>query len=351
MSFIFSLATASPPYRFAQSAITEWMIEAIGLSNEQAVRLRRLAENSCVDFRYSAVSDLRWLSKGAPGMRQRNDFYKQEAPKLASQAATEAIKRWGGAAEDISHIIYVSCTGAVAPGVEFLLAQQLGLKPNVRRLGINFMGCFGAFAGLATARAFAQSEPEARILVICTELCSLHYQPSERMDQLVANSLFADGAAAAVVGSSLKKGEKPLFEMQKASSYAMPNSLDKMSWEASDTGFVMGLSPDVPRYLRSQIKEFTTDLLPQGVSLPECTWALHPGGKAIMKAIELECELSNGQAQASWDILRRHGNMSSATVLFILNEALETKKCLPNVLSVAFGPGLSMEGMFLRRYE
>jgi predicted naringenin-chalcone synthase len=189
-------------------------------------------------------------------MGKRNDYYKQEAPKLAHQAATEALKRWGRAHEEITHIIYVSCTGAVAPGVELLLAQQLGLQPNVRRLGINFMGCFGAFAGLATARAFAASEPEARILVICTELCSLHYQPSERMDQLVANSLFADGAAAVVVGNSLRQNEKPLFEMQTACSFAVPNSLDKMSWEASDTGFVMGLSPDVPRYLRAHIKKY-----------------------------------------------------------------------------------------------
>lgn len=356
---ILAIATAVPSHFLPQEKIADKIIDALSLPAEKAKTLKQQYLNSAIQTRYSVVPDLtkdrhEWnfwgpqYPKSIPGMSQRNEIYKKEAPKLAHEAATKALKAWNGNPDQISHIISVSCTGVVAPGIEFELMQHLNLKPTAHRLGINFMGCFGAFKGLAVAQSFAKENPKHRILVVCTELCSLHFQAEQTLDNMLANSLFSDGAAAVIVGTNPEPDETPLWEIRNQSSLGLENSLEKMSWEASDQGFVMKLSHTVPVLIGRHIEPFVKTLI-QDLSYTECDWAIHPGGKSIVQAIEKALNLDKSLTQASWEILANYGNMSSATFLFVLKQLLEQKNPKKWTVGVGFGPGLSFEGILLSR--
>lgn len=359
---ILGLATAIPSYTFSQDEIFHKLTEILQLDSQKVTQLKQIYQNSAIRTRHSVLSDFQkeraqWLFWGenypkiVPGMQSRNEIYKHEAPKLAYEAAFKAIQNWGGDIAKITHIISVSCTGVVAPGIEFSLMSELGLNRSVNRLGINFMGCFGAFKGLAVSHAFAKSQLDARILLVCTELCSLHLQAEINSDNLLANSLFSDGAAAAIIGAHPHKSEKPLWAIKKNHSWGLENSLDKMAWEAGNHGFFMKLSPFVPALIGRHIAPFITDLLEKDLDSTECDWAIHPGGKSILQAVEKAMHLERNQTQASWDTLANHGNMSSATFLFVLETLLKQQSLRKWVVGTGFGPGLSIEGILLKKVE
>lgn len=357
---ILSLATAVPSHIYDQDKIAEKMIDILDFDLQKGEKLKKLYRNSTIEKRHSILEDLKnprdqWHFWGAeypktvPGMTQRNELYKKEAPKIAHEVAAKAIEEWGGDPQTITHVISVSCTGLVAPGIEFGLIQSLGLKRSVARLGINFMGCFGAFKGLNVAQAFAKESPHHRILVVCTEFCSLHLQADDKGGTLVANSLFSDGAAAAIIGAHPKENEKSWWEIIKQASLGMDDSLEHMSWEASDQGFLMNLSPLVPTLIGQHIRPFTSELLGHSIHSSACDWAVHPGGKAILHAVESKLSLQKEQTRASWNILRQYGNMSSATFLFVLKEVYENRTDNPWTVGIGFGPGLAMEGILLKK--
>lgn len=356
---ILALATALPPHAFDQEEIAEKMIAIFAPDSDKAERLRQLYHNSGIKTRYSVVSDFLkeryewdfWGSdypKSIPGMAKRNDIYKKAAPKLAYEAAAKAIQKWGRDPSEITHIISISCTGIMAPGIEFDLMRSLHLNNSVNRLGINFMGCFGAFKGLAVAQSFAKENPHHRILIVCTELCSLHLQANQNPDNILANSLFSDGAAAVIVGAHPKDNEKSLWSIEKQQSISMDKTTDKMTWEAGDHGFLMKLSPAVPVLLGREITPFTESLL-GNISIKNCDWAIHPGGKSIIQAIEKAISLDPVQTQASWKTLSQYGNMSSATFLFVLENLLQQSELQKWAVGLGFGPGLSIEGILLKR--
>jgi predicted naringenin-chalcone synthase len=357
---ILGLATAVPSSHYFQRDIVEKFIQIFSIPDEKKTALRKMYQNSAINKRHSVIEDFHnereewkfWgqdYPKTIPGMSSRNEVYKKEAPKLAFKAAQKALLNWGGDPSSITHVISVSCTGIMAPGIEFDLIRLLKLKSTINRLGINFMGCFGAFKGLSVAQAFAKEDPTHRILVVCTELCSLHLQDGLDTETLTANALFADGAAAAIIGTTPLSTENPLWEIVKMKSLGLENSLDKMSWEASDKGFFMRLSPTVPVLIGKQIKAFIDRLIPQSLSYNQCDWLIHPGGKSILQAIEKALILNKDQTQASWNTLTDYGNMSSATFLFVLERLLTQQKKRPWSVGLAFGPGLSMEGAFMRQ--
>lgn len=357
---ILALGTAVPSYVFSQEEIANKTISVMALDEEKKQLLNRIYQNSAIEKRHSVVEDFKksreeWEFWGTdypqtvPGMTKRNLRYKQEAPKLSEEAARQALERWGGEASRITHVISVSCTGIIAPGIEYYLMQNLGLHPTVNRLGINFMGCFGAFKGLSVARAFTQEDPNARILLVCTELCSLHLQADHDGETILANSLFSDGSGAVIIGANPQAGEKPLWDMIRTRSEGFKNSIEKMSWEASDRGFLIRLSHTVPVLIGRNIKGFIDDLLTTDVTSEQCDWAIHPGGKSILQVIEKTLQLKPDQTQCSWDILSRYGNMSSATFLFVLNELSHQVNQRSWSAGVGFGPGLSAEGILLRR--
>ncbi len=357
---ILALGTAVPLYSYPQTEIADQFIRILDMDQEKELMVKNIYQHSAIEKRHSVVGDFHkkqdeWGFLGrhyphtVPGMSERNLIYKQEAPSLAKKSALQALERWGGNLSEITHIISVSCTGAIAPGIEYYLMQELGLSPTVNRLSINFMGCFGAFKGLSVARAFAQENPAHRILVVCTELCSLHVQAHQDYDTLVGNSLFADGSAAAIVGSQPQSTEKPLWNMMKSHSMGIENSLERMSWEAGDFGFSMRLSPAVPVLIKRHIKQFVDGLLPHDLPFDQCEWAIHPGGKSIIQAVERALQLHSHQTLSSWDILANYGNMSSATFLFVLDHLSRQAQLHPWTIGIAFGPGLSFEGLLLQR--
>lgn len=359
-STILALATAVPEHAFAQAEIPEKIIGIFNMNPEKAESIRQLYKSSAIHTRYSVIPDFNkerheWGFWGAeypktiPSTSQRNEVYKIEAPKLAYEAAVKALKAWGGNPEEISHVISVSCTGMMAPGIEFDLVQLLKLKPSTQRLGINFMGCFGAFKGLSVAQAFAKENPKHRILLVCTEICSLHFQAEQTVDNILANSLFSDGAGAVIVGGDPEPHETPLWEIRNKGSIAVDNTIDKMKWEVGNHGFHMKLSHTVPVFLGRHIAPFVQSLTSSDFSYENCDWAIHPGGKSIIQAIEKALKLQEGVTKASWDTLANYGNMSSATFLFVLQRLLGQKSSKKWTVGVGFGPGLSVEGILLSK--
>ncbi len=357
---ILALATAVPPYSVKQNEIAEALICKLKLSETDAFKLRKIFSHSKVENRHTAIEHLRngcfegalygeSFPKSLPGSKRRNEVFKSVAPALAHQAAKQALENWGGSLKEITHVISVSCTGFMAPGIEFLLVDSLGLPRNTSRLGINFMGCFGAFQGLNTAKAFVKENPKHRVLVVCTELCSLHFQGKASTENIVANCLFADGAAAVVMGGDLKENEEPLWFIEKNTSFALEGSTQEMSWEPGDDGYEMRLTDRVPVKIREGIQSFTEELLGADRDVLAVDWHIHPGGKAILKGIAETIGLNDLHLKPSWEVLRKYGNMSSATFLFVLQEALQQGQLKEKGIGVAFGPGLSMEGVLLSR--
>ena len=354
---ILSVATGVPPYCFQQEEIAERMIEFLQLDGTRAAKLHRLYQNTKIEKRYSVLPDFKsprasWGFWGshypdkAPTTLKRNQLYKEYAPQLAIETAARALQEWGGDPKEISHVISISCTGLMAPGMECLLLKALQLRDSVDRLGINFMGCFGAFKGLSIANSLFQADTKRKILVVCTELCTLHMQADQTANTLIGNSLFADGAAAVVIGEENGKS-KGLWEIVNTGSHLIPDTFHEMTWDLGDTGFNMLLSQEVPAHIANLIIRFADEVL-DTISPSQCAWAVHPGGKAILEVIQKKGSLLENQLQASWEILRDYGNMSSATFLFVLNKLRTLQTQYPWALGLGFGPGLSVEGILLK---
>ncbi len=313
-------------------------------------RWRRIVRGSEIDFRHAVAPprDVVHLST-----QQRMQAYERLAPPLAAEAAAQAIERSGINPQRITDLIVVSCTGFSAPGVDAALIQRLGLRRNVRRLIIGFMGCFGGISGLRAAAAACAADPDAIALVVCIELCSLHMRASADIENQVASALFADGAAAAVVASAAAPANEqclapsgavvPLGAITAARSLLLPDGADWMSWRITDAGFAMTLSRRVPGAIESSVRSFVA---PEGESAPR-SLIVHPGGPGVLDAVESALgPLEAPGLEPSRQTLRRFGNMSSGTVLFALDEALRRGAPLPATL-LAFGPGLTFERITL----
>lgn len=347
-----ALETALPEASVLQQDFTDIASRILGLTDAQAYLLKRITSSSEIKKRHTAIEGIfsGWDdATPLPKTAIRNQWYKEAAPVLAEAACRATLQAWGQEPEAITHIISVSCTGMMAPGIEFLLINRLGLSSRVERLGINFMGCFGAFKGLSMAKALAKENVHHRILVVCVELCSLHFQGDRQKDTLIANALFADGAAAVIVGAEPKGNEKVLLEMHSQISEALSGTTDLMSWEVGDQGYQMRLDASVPQYLQKHIAPFVKRLVGPERTLDMCDWAVHPGGKAILQAVMRGCQLEREEVAASWHVLQEYGNMSSPTFLFVLKELLRNIYQKRWVVGLGFGPGLSMEGLLLQR--
>jgi alpha-pyrone synthase len=263
----------------------------------------------------------------------------------------KAIENLNQSVSDLTHIITVSCTGMYAPGLDIEIISTLGLNTTIQRTAINFMGCYGAFNGLKMADTICRANPEAKVLLVCVELCTLHFQKRSEDDFLLSNALFADGAAAVLVESnSAKNGQKSLALKSFFCDLYFEGKQD-MAWNVADFGFEMTLTSYIPKLVKTGIKSLIDRLLStaemqfQDISL----YAMHPGGKAILEAIESSLEMKKEDNRYAYEVLRDYGNMSSCTVLFVLDKILKDAESQigSNVLSCAFGPGLTLESMVL----
>ncbi len=338
---ILAFGKAVPKNSYTQDVVCQELLARLDLDELLAVKMEKIFRRSEIKSRHMVASwyEEPFASKLVPSTAERNELYKREAPPLAEAAVREAVERWGGKPEEITDVIVISCTGMMAPGIEFLLIDKLGLRRDINRLGINFMGCFGGFKGLSTAKALAEQGPDRRVLVVCVELCSLHFQTDPTLETFVGNALFADGAAAAIIGQ-----EKGLFSIEKGASIALENSLEEMTWESSDRGYLMRLSERIPLYIRENIRDFLPKLLGD-VPQESCDWAFHPGGKAILHTLCQAFGLKREAASASYEVMAKYGNLSSASILFVLDQ-LERKN--EYTVGIGFGPGLSVEGILLK---
>jgi len=363
MSFMTSIGTATPTHQLKQDAVAEFMVRAMQLGNGDERKLRVLFRASGIETRYSVVEDYGKTDdfhffENTPGLepfpstRRRLELYRRHALALSLEAVHNCLSRVPAVKKDsITHLVVVSCTGMYAPGLDIDLIKALGLEASVERTCINFMGCYAAFNALKLAAAACDANPRSKVLVVCTELCSIHFQKENTDDNLLANALFGDGAAAALVEASPRHGTNLKLE-QFHCDLATEGEHD-MTWTVGDLGFEMRLSTYVPEVIRSGIRNLTRSLLskinlsPAAISF----YAIHPGGKKILETIEAELGLTKNDNRFAYDVLRRYGNMSSATVLFILESQYSEFTSADegkHVLSIAFGPGLTLESMLLQ---
>ena len=367
-SCITAIGTANPKYRTSQNDIYQFMAEAFDLDKNNASRLKIIYDNSGIDYRFSVLPDFgkktndgRLLFQSSedknsfPGTAIRMDQYQQEAAGLAFEAVKNCLQ---GFAEDfcseITHLITVSCTGMYAPGIDINLVESLGLHPSVERTCINFMGCYGALNALKTADYICRAQPDAKVLIVCIELCTLHFQKKNTLDNWIANSLFSDGAAAAIVENpGLRTVTGSLLELDTFYSEFISEAKNEMGWNIGNTGFEMKLTSKVSKLIFKHIPAITASLLEKAGLLAQDidNYAIHPGGRKILESAENALGFSRESNKFSYEVLRDYGNMSSASILFVLEKLLYKNTSAPveNILACAFGPGLTVESMILKK--
>lgn len=361
---ISGIGTALPPHRAAQADYANFVQSICCTTEEQSQMLQLLYRRSGVATRHSVLFESaegtvaqrqsffpmeQGTQSRSPTTSERMARYQVEAPPLAVQAARQAVAASGLETRDITHVITVSCTGFMAPGLELALIDDLPLSPTVARTHVGFMGCHGALNGLRVARAFAEADPRARILLCAVELSTLHFQYGWDREQAVAHALFADGAAAVVGTPELQETGHKSWNLVASGSLLMPDSAGDMTWTIGDHGFAMTLSPRVPdligRHVRGWLEEW---LARHGVRLADVgCWAVHPGGPKILDVFAAAMSLPPTALAVSREVLAECGNMSSPTVLFILDRLRRRHASLPCV-SLGFGPGLAVEVALFR---
>jgi alpha-pyrone synthase len=291
-----------------------------------------------------------WQLEPFPSTARRMEIYEKASVDLAEQAARGALAEAGIDPSEVTHLVICTCTGFFAPGPDILLARRLGLRPTVARSILGFMGCYAGFNGMRSADQIVRSQPRAVVLHVCVELCTLHFQKKASPDLLIANCLFSDGCAAAVYAAP-GRGGKPLALVAGNHSHVEGDSLDQMTWHIGDTGFEMRLSVQVPRTLGRQAAPFVEALLDRASLARKdvASWAVHPGGRKIVEALAAPLDLGEEDLAPSYGVLNDYGNMSSATIYFVLDRRLRDGGPAGPVVALGFGPGLTMEGAVLVR--
>ncbi len=349
---IAGLGTCVPERRISQAEALARSTGYVCEDRRQKRLLRMLFQKSGVEFRHSAVSleELdQWstLEAGAStGERMR--CFSEQAPPLARQAAGAALTDAAVTASDISHLVTVSCTGFDAPGIDLNLFESLELRPT-QRVHVGFMGCHGALNGLRVARGLLAAEPQSRVLLCAVELCSLHYRYQWDDEGIIGNALFADGAAAMVLDDpqTSEEPDEP-WKLSANGSCVLPDSHDSMSWTIGDFGFEMRLTSVVPDAIQKHLAGWMAAWLDRvGLARDDIeSWIIHPGGPRILDAVQEALQLSDADMEESRGVLRDYGNMSSPTVLFIL-ERLRRQDAKRPCVVLGFGPGLVAEAALL----
>jgi len=402
-----ALQTVVPPTVLVQEQVRDIFAAQPGLSR-LAQRLVTASFNlSGIDTRHTVIEELTLDSDVAepqffdaktqqllvPGTRVRNELYIEQATKLFVEAGRLALAACPGLdASDITHVVTVSCTGFYAPGPDYMLVRELGLAPSTQRYHLGFMGCYAAMPALRTAKQFVQADPNAVVLVVSAELCSLHLRTSSDPDTIVASSLFSDGAAAGIVSSRPPVAGEKALNLDHFETVITPVGEGDMAWKIGDEGFEMVLSSYVPHIIDEHIESALAPLFGRDESLTRALaagvvaeagalaaqaqdqqlaqdggespgqvltaaspgsplstaiahWAIHPGGRSILDKTEAKLGLTEAQLVPSRETLRTNGNMSSATILFVMKAILDGEATADGdrVCAMAFGPGLTVE--------
>jgi predicted naringenin-chalcone synthase len=353
--------TALPEHRFRQEELAELHAGFCRIDAERERTLKALYRRSGVKARASVVLETadgrldgrqsfyppaRDEDDPGPATAARMRAYADAAPGLALAAAGRALASAAVDPASVTHLVTVSCTGFMAPGIDAAIVEGLALARTTQRTHVGFMGCHGALNGIRVARSLADGGRDQVSLVCAVELCTLHFSYGWHPDMMVANALFADGAAA-VVGRAAN-GSADEWRVGAAGTFLMPDSREDMTWRIGDHGFRMTLSARVPELIETHLRAWTECWLEaHGLSLPDvASWAVHPGGPRILTSVQRALGLDPSHAAVSKEVLAEHGNMSSATVLFIL-ERLKAVDAPRPCVAMAFGPGLVVEALLI----
>jgi len=347
-AYVNRIATAVPPNDIHQAfaAYAEGLLPDF----RQRRLFRRMAERSQIDQRWSclraadpganmALDTEGFYRPGAfPSTAQRMRLFEAKAPDLAIQALDGL--ELGERASKITHLIITCCTGFAAPGLDLQIAARLGLNPSVERTIVGFMGCYAAISALKLSRHIVRSEPKAQVLVVSLELCTLHLQETENIEQALTFLVFGDGCAAALITAEPQGLSLDSFHAEVAQ-----DSQEQITWNIRDQGFDMFLSGQVPTSIGRALKTGQGKILdgdePEAIDM----WAVHPGGRTVLDAVEIAYALPPKALAASREVLSRFGNMSSATVLFVLKALMQGPTEGRRGCALAFGPGLTAETM------
>jgi alpha-pyrone synthase len=362
MSRIISIGTAVPQFGVKQTRILDFMKDAYA-EEDASRKLNVLFSRSGIGTRYSSLPDFMNFSDGSrlfnhdheiPKVKERLDVFKENALPLAVTAIQHSIEKLGTTIADFkpTHLITVTCTGLYAPGLDTELIALLGLPRDIFRTGVNFIGCNAAFHALKIADLIARTEENARILVVCVELCTLHFQPKNNNDNLLSNTIFGDGAAAAIITSesyATAHGYKGL-SINGFYSVLYDSARLLMSWDITPVNFEMILDAELPGFIGSVSREVlqkAADILHFNPGMIG-KWALHPGGKKILDIFKKELQLSDEKLKSSYKVLNEYGNMSSPTVLFVMDGIAEAPPEPGELIfSVGFGPGITIDSALL----
>jgi predicted naringenin-chalcone synthase len=366
-----AISTAVPSTTLVQPEVRDVFASQPGL-NRLAQRIVATSFNvSGIETRYTVLEE---LSRDAhpevpvffdiesgelllPGTKARNEIYAEEATKLYVGAGKAALEQCPGIeASDVTHVVTVSCTGFYAPGPDFMIARELGLPAGVQRYHLGFMGCYAAIPALRLAAQLCEADASAVVLVVSVELCTLHLRSSNDPDTIVASSLFADGAAAGIVTARPPADGERTLDLDRFATRITPVGEGDMAWKIGDHGFEMVLSNAIPAIIDEHITGALEPLFEHDETLAEALttdsssdavehWAIHPGGRSILDKVESRLGLTEAQLVPARETLRDFGNMSSATVLFVLRNILESEAAADGdrVAAMAFGPGLTVE--------
>lgn len=357
MSQIISIGTAVPGNRHSQEDILRFMHETYKMDNVEKRKLAFLYHQSGIKSRHSVIADFSQPAENRsflptnlfadyPTIEQRQAIYDQQALPLALEAVKDCLQTLRDKPK-ITHLITVSCTGMSAPGLDLKLCKALNLPPDVVRTSVNFMGCYAAIHAMKMADWICKAEEHASILIVSVELCTLHFQKEFSADNATSSLLFADGAAAVLISNQIPVSGKGL-RLKGFYSWVNTNGDAEMTWSLSRQGFKMTLSSYIPHLLSTDIEPVVDEALSaKGYKRADIThWCIHPGGKRILQVLEKQLKLEPGSFQEAYRILASHGNMSSATILFVLKQMqdnLEPTAKPALIFGAAFGPGLTME--------
>lgn len=347
-----SIGTALPAHRRSQQQLLDQYTQL--LPRSKARLTRAVFENSQIDHRYVALEDLVEFGAQRRTTAERNDRYVLEAVPLGRAAVERALANAGLTPQDVDDFVVVSCTGLDTPGLDLRIAGELGMRANLRRTVIGSMGCYGAFPGINRALTSVLARPGSRALVLCVELGSIHMQRDTSRETIVSSALFADGAAAVVVSSHPEDADAaaPRPQLLDNETRCDYQTFDDMSFHVTDEGFRMYMSSYVPNVLATNIAALLEPLLTRNGLTPNSIshWGIHPGGARILDHLQESLDLGDEAMAPSFGVLRDYGNMSSPTVLFVLDNIQQTRA--PQLgeygILMAFGPGLTMEALLLR---
>lgn len=358
---LIDIATVLPPYKITQQRAAEELKKRIS-GNSTGRFIDAIAQHSGIKQRFVVIPDVddsseeKFYSNGVepiiPGTKKRMEEYKKWAKKLGKEAVTNLFEKNNISAGAIDNLVTISCTGFFAPGLDYYLIEELGLRRDIKRTNIGFMGCAASIIGFNSVFNLLNSESEDKknILLVSVEICSLHVQFEPSKDNLLANMLFADGCAAALFSS--QTNSKPTLKLISTFSFLFQNTFEYMEWKIGNLGFEMMLSSELPKLILSEAVPKLINFL-SSISLMKediSHWALHPGGRAILDSLQDGLNLTDEQMKPSRSVLENFGNMSSASILFVMKEILNNAELKRNELmcAVAFGPGLTMEAALFK---